>query len=121
MRTKTTGSVSRACWSIRVGEGGWAKTHRRSFDSSFANARTTSLRMTNFIDLQGDDLPGAGRSLAKNGGDQGAAEEFWVGGEVVGGDFWELLLDEDEGSEVEALDFGAGLHVVAGDGSAECG
>ena len=42
-------------------------------------------------------------------------------GEVVGGDFGELLFDEEEGAEVEALDFGAGLHVVAGDGSAEGG
>jgi len=36
-------------------------------------------------------------------------------------DFGELLLDQDEGAEVEALDFGAGFHVVAYDGSAEGG
>ena len=32
-----------------------------------------------------------------------------------------MLFDEDEGAEVEALDFGAGFHVVAGDGSAKSG
>ena len=59
--------------------------------------------------------------MAQGGGDEGAAEEFRVSGEVVGGDFGELLFDEDEGAEVEALDFGAGFHVIAGDGSAESG
>jgi hypothetical protein len=33
----------------------------------------------------------SGEWLAKGGGDEGAAEEFWVAGEVVGGDFGELL------------------------------
>jgi hypothetical protein len=56
--------------------------------------------------------------LAEGGGEERAAEEFRVAGEVEGGDFGELLFDEDEGAEVEALDFGAGLHVIAGDGSA---
>ena len=64
---------------------------------------------------------GAGSGLAEGGGDKRAAEEFRVGGEVEGGDFGELLFDEDEGAEVEALDLGAGFHVVAGDGSAEGG
>ena len=59
--------------------------------------------------------------MAENGGNEGTAEAGWGAGEVVGGDFGELLFDEDEGAEVEALDLGAGLHVVAGDGSAEGG
>ena len=59
--------------------------------------------------------------MAERGGDEVAAEAGGGSGEVVGGDFGELLFDEDEGAEVEALDFGAGFHVVAGDGSAEGG
>ena len=54
-------------------------------------------------------------------GTKGLLRQFGVAGEVVGGDFGELFFDEDEGAEVEALDFGAGFHVVAGDGSAESG
>ena len=54
-------------------------------------------------------------------GTRGLLSECGCSGEVVGGDFGELLFDEDEGAEVEALNLGAGLHVVAGDGSAESG
>ena len=32
-----------------------------------------------------------------------------------------MFFDQLEGAEVEALNFGAGLHVIAGDGSAEGG
>ena len=60
-----------------------------------------------------------GCGLAESGGDERAAEGLGVAGEVEGGDLGELLFDEDQGAEVEALDFGAGLHLVAGDGSAE--
>lgn len=59
--------------------------------------------------------------MAERRGDEGAAEGVGGAGEVVGGDFGELLFDENEGAEVEALDFGAGFHLVAGDGSAEDG
>jgi hypothetical protein len=59
--------------------------------------------------------------LTERCGDEVAAEAGGGSGEVVGGDFGELLLDKDEGAEVEALNFGAGFHVVAGDGSTEGG
>src|SRR5260370_40341446 len=90
---------------------------------SSASRRMTKLEFVkdDKVGVCEDDKVLAGSGLAEGGGDQGAAEEFWVAGQVVGGDFGELLFDEDEGGEVEALDFGAGLHVVASDGSAESG
>src|ERR1700678_3189434 len=57
--------------------------------------------------------------LTERGWQEWTAEGFDGLGEIVGGDFRELLLDEDEGTEVEALDLSAALHVVAHDRSAE--
>jgi hypothetical protein len=59
--------------------------------------------------------------LAEGGGDKLRAQHLGAGGEVIGRDFGELLFGQDEGAEVEALDFGAVFHVVAGDGSGERG
>ncbi len=55
------------------------------------------------------------------GADEVEGEGLGVVGEVVGGDAGELLLGESQGAEVEALDLGAVLHVVAGDDAAEGG
>src|SRR5277367_612130 len=59
--------------------------------------------------------------LAEGGGDEGRAQHLGVAGEVVGGDVGELLFDEDEGAEVEALDLRLRLHMVANDCAAEGG
>ena len=57
--------------------------------------------------------------MAEGVGDEGGGEELGVFDEVEGGDEGVLLLNEEKGAEVKALDLGAALHVFGGDSSDE--